>query len=107
MMNIVDRQYAAEIVTKKGKVFKYDAIECMIRDIKNRHADEVALFLITDYAAPGKFVEAKTATFLISEKLQSPMGANLTGFEKLSDAEKIQREKLGTLYAWNAVKNLF
>ena len=31
-MTIVDKQHAAEIVTKKGKPFKYDAIECMVRD---------------------------------------------------------------------------
>ncbi len=29
-MNIVDKQHAAEIVTSKGKPFKYDAIECMV-----------------------------------------------------------------------------
>ncbi len=34
-MKIVDQQHAAEIVTKKGKPFKYDAIECMVRDIKD------------------------------------------------------------------------
>ena len=29
-MTIVDRQHAAEAVTSKGKVFKFDAIECMV-----------------------------------------------------------------------------
>jgi copper chaperone NosL len=29
-MTIVDKVHAAEIVTKKGKVCKFDATECMI-----------------------------------------------------------------------------
>ena len=30
-MTIVDRQHAAEFVTKKGKAFKFDATECMMK----------------------------------------------------------------------------
>ena len=29
-MTIMDKQHAAELVTDKGKVFPFDAIECMI-----------------------------------------------------------------------------
>lgn len=106
-MNIVDRQHAAEIVTKKGKAFKYDSIECMLNDFKNRDKNEIALFLIADYATPGKFVDATKATYLISDAIPSPMGANLTGFERKENAIKIQKEKSGTLYSWNELKNRF
>jgi copper chaperone NosL len=107
-MNIVDRQHAAEIVTSKGKPYKYDAIECMMQDIKERENEfEVALYLITDYSEPGKLVDAQKATYLISEKLPSPMGANLTGFAKKEDAIKTQTEKDGNIYNWNELKELF
>lgn len=107
MMNIVDKQYAAEIVTQKGKPFKYDAIECMMRDIVKKEENSIALFLITDYFTPGKFVDATKATYLISENLPSPMGANLTGFSSKAKAEKVQKEKNGTLYSWNELKIFF
>ena len=106
-MNIVDRQHAAEIVTKKGKAFKYDAIECMMKDIKDRDESEIALFLMTDYSTPGKLVDATKSTYLISENLPSPMGANLTGFEIKENAVKIQEEKTGKLYSWDELKNKF
>ncbi len=107
-MNIVDRQHAAEIVTDKGKPYKYDAIECMMQDIKERENEfEVALYLITDYSEPGKLIDAVKATYLISEKLPSPMGANLTGFAKKEDAIKTQTEKDGNIYSWNELKELF
>ena len=106
-MNIVDNQHAAEIVTKKGKPYKYDAIECMVEELQSRDEKEIALFLITDYSDPGKLVDATTATYLISEKLPSPMGANLTGFKEKQDAEKIANEKTGNLYSWSELKGMF
>lgn len=35
-MNIVDKMHAAQYVTKKGKAFKYDAVECMLNDLKDK-----------------------------------------------------------------------
>ncbi len=106
-MNIVDRQHAAEIVTKKGKAFKYDAIECMMQDRKNREESDIAFYLLTDYANPGSLVDATKATFLITEQIPSPMGANLTGFEKREDAAQTQREKGGELLNWDELKKRF
>ena len=106
-MNIVDRQHAAEIVTNKGKVFKYDAIECMMRDIEEREENSISLFLMTDYFTPGKLVDATVATYLISENLPSPMGANLTGFKDITKAAETHREKGGELYSWTELKQVF
>ncbi len=106
-MNIVDNQHAAEIVTKKGKPYKYDAIECMLRELNDRDENEITLFLISDYANPGKLVDAKFATYLISENLQSPMGANLTGFNDRNKAELFLKQKGGNLFSWEEIKNKF
>lgn len=106
-MNIVDKQHAAEIVTQKGKPYKYDAIECMMRIVAEKEENSIALFLITDYFSPGKLVDATKATYLISENLPSPMGANLTGFESKPKAEEVHKEKGGTLYTWNELKLVF
>lgn len=107
MMNIVDKQHAAEIVTQKGKAFKYDAIECMMQDLLERDESSIAFFLMTDYFTPGKLVDATEALYLISENLPSPMGANLTGFQSKEKAEKVHKEKGGTLYSWNDLKLVF
>ena len=34
-----DPQHAAQIVTTKGKAYKYDAAECMINDLKQKGKD--------------------------------------------------------------------
>ena len=103
-MTIVDRQHAAEVVTDKGKVFKFDAIECMINDLKSRDSSQIGLLLINDYNSPGKLIPAATATYLISEAIASPMGAFLSGFSHSQDAEVIKTAKGGTLYSWQSVQ---
>lgn len=106
-MNIVDNQHAAEIVTNKGKPFKYDAIECMVEELKERDENEITLFLITDYSAPGKLVDARKATYLISENIPSPMGANLSGFESNKKAKEFLSKNGGKIYSWIELKGLF
>ena len=103
-MTIVDRQHASQAVSSKGKAFKYDAIECMINDFKQKTDVKFSLLLVNDYSAPGKLVDAKTAAFLISKEIKSPMGAFLSAFEKQEEAEKTLNEYGGAIYNWDEIQ---
>jgi len=100
-MTIVDKVHAAEIVTQKGKVYKFDASECMINFKKEFDASEIKLYLTNIYTEPETLVDATQAMFLISKNVPSPMGAFLTAFKTKEDAKKVQTQKEGTLYTWN------
>jgi len=100
-MTIVDKVHAAEIVTKKGKVYKFDATECMINFMKEFDQSKIQLYLSNNYAEPEALIDATKATFLISENIPSPMGAFLSAFKDKSNAISAQRKKGGTLYTWN------
>jgi copper chaperone NosL len=106
-MTIVDQQHAAEIVTKKGKAFKYDAIECMMNDIEEKDFNEIGLFLVTDYVTPEKLVDATKATYLISKHIQSPMGANLSGFEKQSKVQEFVKDDEDKVFTWEELQKYF
>jgi copper chaperone NosL len=99
-MTIVDKVHAAEIVTKKGKVYMFDATECMINFMEEFDTSQIKLYLSNNYTEPEVLVDATKATFLISENIPSPMGAFLSAFKNRTDAEKIQAEKGGKLYTW-------
>lgn len=103
-MTIVDHQHASELVTAKGKVYKYDAIECLINDLKKRDSAEVGLLLVNDYSDPGVLIAAESATFLISEGVPSPMGAFLSGFSSKEKAEAVKSERGGEIFNWQAVQ---
>jgi copper chaperone NosL len=100
-MTIVDKVHAAEIVTNKGKVYKFDASECMIHFMKEFDNAEIKLSLSNNYTEPEALIDATKATFLISKNIPSPMGAFLSAFKTENEAQKFQTEKGGTLYSWN------
>lgn len=107
-MTVVDKSHAAEIVTKKGKPYVYDAIECMVNEMnRDQNEGEMAYILVADYANPGTLIDAQTATYLISENIKSPMGANLSAFASKETAEKFQKENGGELYTWEQLKEKF
>lgn len=102
-MTIVEKTHAAEVVTKKGRAQKYDAIECMLNEMKEEGSDKIALFLVTDYTKPTVLVDATKATFLISKEIKSPMGANLSAFSNKKDGEKYT----GNIYDWEGIKKVY
>lgn len=99
-MTIVDQQHAAQYVTKKGKQFKFDAVECMLNDLSENGMENLAILLVSDYNNPGAMTDATEATYLISVEIKSPMGANLSSFSVRADAEKTLKNRGGELYSW-------
>lgn len=106
-MTIVDKQHAAQFMTKKGKTFSFDATECMLNHIKELDIETIAIFLVNDYNAPEEFVDATKATYLISKRIPSPMGEFITAFATLEDAKTVQAEQLGDLFTWEKLKKRF
>lgn len=106
-MTIMDSRYGTELISKKGKIFKYDSIECLVNFTAAGEIKEVDIYqvLITDFTTPENFTEAKTAHYLISQNLPSPMGAYLTGFKNVEEAEKFRNEYDGRVLGWQEVVN--
>lgn len=101
-MSIVDAKFAAEIVTNTGKTYKYDSAECMIRSLRVLEG-EPELVLVMDYAEPGTFIDAKTAVFLVSDGILSPMGANLSAYK--SEEAITELNKSGSKFDWTSINN--
>ena len=106
-MTIVDKQHAAQFMTKKGRSYTFDASECMLNHLKEVDADKVGLYLVNDYNAPGQVIDATKAAFLISENIPSPMGAFLTAFATEEAAQLAQAENQGKLYTWDELLQRF
>ncbi|NER09606.1 copper chaperone NosL [Muriicola jejuensis] len=106
-MTIVDRQHAAELVTSKGKAFKFDASECMINHLNEQVDSDIALYLVNDFSNPGDLVDARAATFLISENIPSPMGAYLSAFKNREAAERVRQANGGVLLNWEELLERF
>ncbi len=107
-MTVVDKTHSAQYVTKKGKAYMFDAVECLTMKInKDNNENDFEFILVADYVTPGKLVDAKKATYLISKKIKSPMGANLSAFFDKKIAEQYVKKHGGELYNWNSLKKHF
>lgn len=106
-MTIVDKQHAAQFMTKKGRSYAFDASECMLNHLKKIDQSTVAQFLVNDYNAPGETIDATEATYLISENIPSPMGQFLTAFATVKEAKHAQKGNQGELFTWEALRKRF
>jgi copper chaperone NosL len=106
-MTIVDEPFAAEVVTQKGKVYKFDAIECMVEYLKIKQSDKMALMLVRDYENPKEWQDATQCNYLISKDLPSPMGAGLSAWLSKESAKTMKAEKDGEVFDWAGLKRYF
>lgn len=102
-MSIVDKRYAAQLVSETGKTYSFDAIECMINYKGENQDHDWHMELVTDYTSPGELVPAEDAMLLRSENLPSPMGMYLTAVPSRKEAEVLQAKHMGTIYTYREV----
>ncbi len=106
-MTIVDRQHSAQLVTVKGRSYKYDAIECMMNHLRDWDHPEVKYYLVADYSEPGVLVDACEASYLVSEAIPSPMGEFLSAFREKEVRDRALTENDGDSMDWEALKQEF
>lgn len=108
-MTISDPRFGAEIVTKKGKIYKFDAAECMLNYIGTEKTkyQEVAGFYVIDSSNPKQLEDASLCYYLISENFPSPMGANLSAYLKQENAISQQMRYGGELKTWEQIIEYF
>ncbi|MBK9271350.1 MAG: nitrous oxide reductase accessory protein NosL [Saprospiraceae bacterium] len=78
-MGIMEKGFAAEIVTKKGKVYKFDDVGCQLLFLKSGaiKQEDCAHILVIKHGTEQDFVDVKNAIFLTGAKIKSPMNFNL------------------------------
>jgi copper chaperone NosL len=108
-MTIMDARFSAEIVTKKGKVYKFDDVHCVAIFLKRRgvELDNIHQTLFTDYNKSNEFVKVSAAEFVVSSQLKSPMGGNAAAFKNGTEAQKKAAEMEGSkITNWATLYNI-
>jgi len=101
-MTIMDKRFAAEIITAKGKVFKFDDFGCLLNYVKDENFDtQGALIFAADFNHPeGKFLDARHAVFIHDETFRSPMNGNFAATASAADANQLNMGVHGKLLTW-------
>ncbi len=106
-MTLTDRRFGSEIITVKGKVFKFDDLNCLIGFLKSGEipAANIAQTLSVDFKKAGSFVEVEKAFFLQNEALKSPMRGDVATFSDPKTMEAVQAVVgAGKVLTWAEVK---
>ena len=105
-MIVSDQRYGAEVITAKGKNYKFDSIECMAAFVLSEASTiEIHSLWTIDFNNPGKFVDAEKAFYLHSELLKSPMGLNFSSFSSWETAQNVKNVYPGSVMQWAEVKD--
>lgn len=104
-MIISDQRYGTELVTDKGKVYKFDSVECLAVEYleENIKHQQIHSLWVTNFAEQGKFVLASQANYLRSLELRSPMGLGLTAFSQTISDDRYQKLDSGEWLEWEEV----
>lgn len=107
-MTLTDKRFGAELITAKGKVFKFDDLNCLVGFIKEGTVapEDIAQTVSTDFNKPGAFVDLQKGFFLKNEMIKSPMRADIACFATQSELD-LTKTKLGggEQLAWADLQN--
>ncbi|MCC5932418.1 MAG: nitrous oxide reductase accessory protein NosL [Cyclobacteriaceae bacterium] len=106
-MIIMDPKFGAELVTDKGKIYKFDDVNCMVYHMIQEEREQFAHVMIVDFAKTHQLIDAKEAWFLHSDALRSPMASYIAAFENKADLEIQSRDFPGAFLRWTEVVNSF
>jgi copper chaperone NosL len=104
-MTVMDLRFGAELVTKKGKVLRFDDAHCLksyLAEQKNRRSATEDIYF-ADFSHEHGFIDSKKALFLHSDALKSPMNGNTAAF---SDQVSLDEAKIlfpGTVKTLNEI----
>lgn len=81
-MAFVDKRFGAELITHKGKVYKFDDLHCLAQFSKASavKAADISQLYVVAYEAPHNFIKLEEALLLKSQAFKSPMGSHTAAF---------------------------
>ena len=87
-MTISEAHYAAELITQKGRIYKFDDIQCMTAYMKENAETSFGSFYVCNFPENNELIPAETAYYIIGGELRSPMAGNIAAFKTKEEAEK-------------------
>jgi copper chaperone NosL len=108
-MTLMDNKFGGEIVTTKGKIYKFDDVNCMLSFYNSGDVsvDEMKEVLIVDFATPERLIDARKALYVKSESIKSPMASNIAAFESDKNLKEINKRWNGSILVWKELQTQF
>jgi len=102
-MAISQLEFATEIVTPDGEVYKFDDLGCMIEFSKMRELPKGSVMFVRDFYTK-EWVKIQEAYFVRSEKIQTPMNYFIVTFKTRETLDKFMEEYGGEEFPYEQLE---
>lgn len=108
-MTLMDKKFGAELVTKKGKIYKFDDVNCMLIFYNSNEVspEDISCKLVVDFSQPANLIDAQDAFYLKSPEIKSPMGSQVAAFEKKESMDNAKKQLKGIYLVWGELVTQF
>jgi copper chaperone NosL len=108
-MTLMDPKFGAEIVTKKGKVYKFDDVNCMLGFYHSDFEEQgnISHLLVINFAQSNQLIDATNSWYLKSELIRSPMASGIAAFATEEEYSLYKKEWKAILMSWGETNTQF
>jgi len=101
-MTISDNRYGAELITRKGKIYKFDDSHCLMSFIQSKTVEKKDLdkVYLADFMSDHTLIKAEDALLLQSDFFNGPMNGHIAAFSSEDNMKKIAQQYNGNVITW-------
>ena len=102
-MTISDNRFGAEIITRKGKVYKFDDSHCLLSFMQANTVEKKdrASVYFTDFTGEHHLIRSDKALLFRSDLFRSPMNGNIAAFSNEDSMKKMAQQYTGAVVSWD------
>jgi len=102
-MSIADGKYGAEVITEKGRTYKFDDIMCMMNYCRENSNTKISSYYVHDFTQDNILIPAPTAHFISGGTIKSPMRGGVIAFSSEKDAKEFGTKLNAEFITWDAI----
>ena len=102
-MKIADGKFGGEIITTKGRIYKFDDMHCMINYHKENTAIQVQSFFIHDFNQNNTLIAAENAYYVKGGEINSPMRGNTIAVQTDEEAKQMAEKFKANPISWSEI----
>ena len=101
-MTIANGKFGSELITTKGRYYKFDDVACMIQFAKSNQTP-VNHFFVNDYLKENELFPAEKCYYLKGGTINSPMRGNLAAFSSDKEQKEFQTKLNADPMTWKQI----
>lgn len=106
-MTISNGKFGAEVITQKGRHYKFDDMSCMIQYVKDNPQVKYTSFYVNDYLQDNALIPAEHSFYLKGGNINSPMRGNMAAFSTQAEANEYKQKLNAETRTWAQIFNAY